>query len=179
MAATTGRIASIVGADSTAVQALFASAVADWRASGARVVGVIAESHHLPDRTCAAGALRSIVSGHAFQIYLETAPTGTSCHLDTSGVQAAASEILGEVARCDLVVLSKFGKLEAGRSGLIEVFRAAIAAGKPLLTSVSDKHREAWRVFAPTAIDLPADAPALRDWWREQRTATAQVQAGT
>lgn len=169
MAATPGQIASVVGAESATVQALFAAAVKDWRASGARVAGVIAEAHGLPDRTCAAGILRDIVTGRGFPIYLETAPSGTSCHLDASGVNAACAQILGQVATSDLVVLSKFGKLEAARSGLIEAFEAAITGGKPLLTSVSDKHREAWRAFAPAAIELPAEAAALRAWWRSQR----------
>jgi len=53
-----GRIATVVGADSATIQALFAAMVADWRASGAKVVGVIGEAHGLPDRTCSAGILR-------------------------------------------------------------------------------------------------------------------------
>ena len=67
----------------------------------------------------------------------------------------------------DLVVLSKFGKLEAMRSGLTGAFEAAIAAGKPVLTTVSEKHREAWRAFAPDATVLPADKTALQAWWRD------------
>jgi hypothetical protein len=169
MAAMQGRIASVVGADSATVLALFAAVVADWRASGERVGGVLAEPHDLRDRTCAAGVLRNIVSGRTFRMYLETPPSGTSCHLDASGVQAACADILGQVATCDLIVLSKFGKLEAARSGLFEAFQAAMAADKPLLTSVSDRHHKAWRTFAPTALDLPAEATVLRDWWRDQR----------
>jgi hypothetical protein len=50
-----------------------------------------------------------------------------------------------KIAECDLVVLSKFGKLEAGGSGLLPVFMAARSLCKPVLTSVSDKHRAAWK----------------------------------
>ena len=47
-------VAAVVGADSQYVQTLFATAVADWRAAGVKVVGVIAETHDLADRSCSA-----------------------------------------------------------------------------------------------------------------------------
>jgi len=73
--------------------------------------------------------------------------------------------VLKQIELCDLVVLSKFGKLEAASGGLIGAFQAAIAASKPILTSISDKHLDAWRAFAPTAQTLPANSAALQDWW--------------
>lgn len=168
MAASASRIASIVGADSAAVQALFADVVAEWRASGVRIAGVIAETRDLPGRTCAAGVLRSITSGGVFRIYLDEPPQGTSCHLDAKGVGGACAEILDQIAASDLLVLSKFGKLEAAGSGLLPAFEAAITAGKPVLTSVSEKHRAAWRAFAPAAAELPANVAAFRSWWERQ-----------
>lgn len=163
-AATPGRIASVMGADSATVQALFAATVADWRAAGVRVAGLLAEPDGPPGRTCTAGVLRDIGSGRAFQIYFDTAPGGMSCDLDASGIEAACAELLGQLTKCDVVVLSKFGKLEAARSGLVTAFQAVIDAGTPLLTSVSNKHREAWKAFAPAAIELPAEAAALQRW---------------
>lgn len=165
----TSKTAAVVRTDDTTSQALFAAAVADWRAAGAKVVGVISEAHGLPDRTCRAGVLRDIVSGRPYQIYLETAPSQTSCHLDAAGVDAACAELLDQIATSDLVVLSKFGKLEAARGGLAPAFAAAIAAGKPILTTVSEKHRDAWRTFAPDAIELTAEVAALRAWWETTR----------
>ena len=165
-----GRIATVMGADSATTQALFATVVADWRASGAKVVGVIGEAHGLPDRTCSAGILRDIVSGKPYQIYLETAPNNTSCHIDTAGVETACAAVLNHVLTSDLIVLSKFGKLEAMRRGLAAAFEAAVAAGKPVLTTVSDKHRDAWQALAPDAILLAADEAVIQAWWRAVRT---------
>lgn len=164
-----GRIATVIGADSAAIQALFATTVAEWRASGANVVGVIGEAHDLPDRTCSAGLLRDIVSGKAYSMYLETAPVDTSCHLDSAGVETACTVVLDQVPASDVVVLSKFGKLEAMRGGLAPAFDAAIAAGKPVLTTVSDKHRQAWQKFAPDAVVIAADKTAIEAWWRTAR----------
>jgi hypothetical protein len=160
------RIAVVQGADSESIQKLLASTVADWRAAGIRVAGVTAEVHGLPDRTCSAGLLRDIGSGHQFPIYLETAPLGTSCHLDARGVEAACASVIAQIATSDLVVLSKFGKLEAMRQGLFPAFAAAIAAGRPVITTVSAKHRDAWQAFAPDTACLDADKPALTEWWR-------------
>jgi hypothetical protein len=164
-----GRVAVIAGADSGTVQALLSAAVSGWRAQGVRVAGVIAETHGLAGRSCAAGFLRDVTSGRRFPIYLDAAPAGSSCHLDAGGVTAACEHLLGQVSGSDLVVLSKYGKLEAMRAGLMAVFEAAIAAGKPLLTSVSGRQRDAWEAFAPAAVRLPAETGALQDWWQAQR----------
>ena len=165
MASMVSRIAVVQGADSESIQKLLAAVVADWRVGGIRVTGVTAEAHGLPDRTCSAGLLRGIGSGDQFPIYLETAPPGTSCHLDAQGVEAACASIIDQIANSDLVVLSKFGKLEAMRKGLFPAFEAAIAAGRPVMTAVSAKHRSAWQAFAPNATYLEADKSALTDWW--------------
>lgn len=159
------RIAVLGGAEGPRLQALLAGAVAEFQAAGLRLAGTLAEAHGLPGRACGAGFLRDIGSGRAFPMFFETPPAGTACHLDATGVEAAAAAVLGQLAGCDLVVLSKFGKLEAAGGGLAPVFAAAIAAGKPVLTSVSDLHRDACFRFAPQARPLPAEAAAIRDWW--------------
>jgi nucleoside-triphosphatase THEP1 len=79
-----------------------------------------------------------------------------------------SSAVLNQVQDSDLVVLSKFGKLEAMRQGLFPVFEAAIANGRPLLTTVSGKHRDTWQAFAPDAISIEADEAVLTQWWRER-----------
>lgn len=167
MTQASGRIAVVEGPDGATIQTLFAAMVARWRASGAQVVGVIAEPHNLPDRTCSAGILRDVASGKPYSMYLETAPSDTSCHLDAGGVETACAAVLDQVPASDLVVLSKFGKLEAARGGLAAAFEAAIAGGKPLLTTVSSKHRDAWHGLAPEAVLLVADEAAIQAWWRK------------
>jgi hypothetical protein len=50
----------------------------------------------------------------------------------------AAGAVRRDIAAgCELVVLSKFGKLEAAGEGLAPAFKAALDARLPLLTSVS------------------------------------------
>lgn len=161
-----GKVAAIVDCEGAPTQKLLSEAVAAWRAAGVRVGGVIAETHGIPDRTCGAGLLRDIASGEPYKIYFESAPSNTSCHLDAAGVEAAGGGLLSQIEDSDVIVLSKFGKLEAMHQGLASVFDAALAAGKPVLTTVSEKQRDAWRAYAPDAAALPPEAGALQAWWQ-------------
>ncbi len=168
MASSARNIAVVQGSDSESVQQLLVEAVANWRANGVKVAGVTAHRHGSPDRKCTAGILRDIGSGDQFQIYFETAPSGTACDLDASGVDAACATVLDEIAASDVVVLSKFGKLEAMQKGLFPAFEAAIAAGRPVVTTVSAKHREAWKEYAPDASYIRADNAVLAEWLARQ-----------
>jgi hypothetical protein len=74
-------------------------------------------------------------------------------------------------AGCDLVLLNKFGKLEAVNSGLAEAFRAAIEADVPVLTSLSPASEAAWQTFAtPLFVTLNADPGEIDAWWRSVRS---------
>ncbi len=166
MSSPASEIAAIVGPDGTTTQALLSDAVAAWRTAGVKVGGVIAETHGIPDRTCGAGLLRDIATGQPYKIYFLTAPSNTSCHLDAAGVEAAGDGLLEQIKDSDVIVLSKFGKLEAMHQGLASVFDAARAAGKPILTTISERQHDAWRAYAPDAATLPPDAAALQAWWQ-------------
>jgi len=167
---TPSRIAAVTGGRSATAQPLLARLIAEWRTEGATIAGVIAEPHGPLDRTCTAGVLRDINSGLPYQIHLEEPPAGASCDIDAAGVESACAAVLENLATSDLVVLSKFGKLETMRGGLTEAFEAAIAAGKPILTTVSERHLDALLALAPDSTLLPADEAAIRAWWDDIRS---------
>jgi hypothetical protein len=121
----TEKIAAIAGDDGATAQALLIEMAAQWRAHGAKIIGVTAESHGLPGRTCGAGFLREIASGRAHTIYLDAPSSDTSCHLDAAGVADAGTGIIKQIPTSDLVILNKFGKLEATGKGLAAAFAAA------------------------------------------------------
>ena len=154
------------GAPSATVQPLFQNLVARWR-SDVRIAGVVSEDHGLLDRSCNAGFLRSIASGDEFSIYQDLGTGSQACHLDPYGVTAATAAIQRDIAAgCDLVVLNKFGKLEAAGAGLLDAFAMAVAARIPVLTSVSPAFEAAWTRFAAPLFEfLPADSAAIEYWW--------------
>jgi hypothetical protein len=153
-------IAVVQGAPSPEVQALFRSFIASLHPA-TRVVGVIED--------CEAEQLCSLVDDRAFPLFQDLGPSSTACSLDSESLTLACEAVRRDVvAGCQLVVLSKFGKLEAERAGLAAAFAAAVETQTPVLTSVAPKFDAQWRAFAaPLFVMLPPDAAAIRSWWRK------------
>lgn len=162
------RIAVVQNAPGVQVQALFLGLARHWQASSVNLAGVLAEDHDLPDRACRAGYLRSLANGERFPMFQDLGPGSMDCHLAGDGVLAAAAAVRRDIAAgCDLVLLSKFGKLEASGGGLRDAFAAAIEAGVPVLTSVSPAQAAAWDTFAaPLSAVVPADPDRIEAWWQ-------------
>jgi hypothetical protein len=160
------KIAVVQGVSSSTVQDMFRTLIYRWQPA-ARIAGLIAEDHGLPDRKCTAGYLRSITDGALYPIFQDLGPGSEACHLDGAGATMATEAVKRDIATgCDLVLLSKFGKLEASRQGLAQAFTAAIGAGVPILTSVSPAFEKAWSAFAaPMFVVLPADTDRIEAWW--------------
>jgi hypothetical protein len=159
------RIAVIQGAPGAVIPDLF-SALVVRRSPALRVAGVVAQSHGFTDRRCSAGYLRRIASGERFTISEDLGPGSTACHLDEDGATAVAEAVRADmVVRCDLAVLSKFGRLAAAGKGLWSAFTAAVEAHIPLLTSVSPAAAKAWENFAgPAFMTFSANDAAIDVW---------------
>ncbi|MCO5130021.1 MAG: DUF2478 domain-containing protein [Xanthobacteraceae bacterium] len=156
-------IAAIANRETLDSPALLAAAAAKWATEGVRVVGLLARNTDSTE-TCSAGFLQDIVSTDQYSVRLDAAPALTTCHLDAAGMERACAALLDQIPSADIVVLSKFGKLETTQRGLWAAFAATVAAGKPLLTTVSEKHVDAWKAFAPESVWLGDQLPAIEDW---------------
>lgn len=162
-------IAAVQGADSEAIQALLAQFVAGRR-ERLRIAGVIEQAAGT-SCDCAPGHLLCLTSGRMFPIFQELGRGSTGCSLDPRGLVEAGEQVRADIAAgCDLVVISKFGKLEAeAGSGLRQAFVDAMSAGVPVLTSVSPKFRAEWELFAsPFHVLVPACVEAIEQWWDGQ-----------
>lgn len=156
-------IAVVQGAPSAEIQALFWSFAASLR-PGARIAGVIEESPPGGD-----AQLRSLLGDRVYPVFQDLGPRSTACSLDSESVTLACEAVRRDiVAGCHLVVLSKFGKLEAeAGGGLAGAFAAAVESQTPILTSVAPKFDAQWRAFAePLFVVLPPEEAAIRAWWR-------------
>jgi hypothetical protein len=173
-------IAVIQGGSTPVIQALLRE-FANRVAASARVAGVIEDDGGAEGEACGAGQLRSLGDGALFPIFQDLGPEAVACRLDASGVIAACEQVRRDIeAGCDLVVLSKFGKIEVERSGLMDAFAAAIEARVPILTSVSPKFAEAWARFADPLFEvLPPDAARIEAWWRVVRSPAEGEPLGT
>jgi hypothetical protein len=161
------RIAVVQGAASEVVQDLLRRFLARLGPE-VRVAGVIEDPVSGEEGPCSGGDLRSLADGRRFPLMQDLGPAAEACRLDAAGVVGAAEAVTqGIAAGCDLVVLNKFGKIEAERSGLAPAFACAIEAGLPILTSVSPRFTGAWdRYAAPLYVILPPELDALDGWWR-------------
>lgn len=160
-------IAALQGASTAAIQAMIVSFVSQLPV-GVRVAGVVEEESAPSGATADGSHLRSLVDGRVYPIFQDLGPNSTACGLDGESIVTACEAVLRDLAEgCDILVLSKFGRLESERTGLAAAFSAAAEIGTPVLTSVAPKFDEAWRRFAdPCFVMLPADPEEIAKWWR-------------
>lgn len=154
-------IAVIQGGSSATIQQLLDEFASSLRPV-VRVAGLIEEGPK------AVAQLRSLGDGRRYPLFQDLGPSSTACSLDGGSVVMACEAVRRDIAAgCDLVVLSKFGKLEAERSGLAEAFAAAVEAQVPILTSLAPKFDAQWTAFAAPMFEmLSPEAAAIERWWR-------------
>lgn len=161
-------IAVVQGGDAGQTQACLAEFIARHQ-GGARIVGLL----EMVDagrggRSSRVSHLRSTLDGRTYQLFQDLGQASDACSLLPQGLIEAGEAVRRQIAaECDLIVLSKFGKLEAENgSGLVPAFAAALEAGIPVLTTVSSRYTQAWEQFAtPLYTVLPCEAAALDTWW--------------
>lgn len=164
------RIVAVAGADGIAIQELLTRLAQRWMAGGVRVAGVVEETSPGLPKSCGGARLRNLRTAAAYEIYQDLGPRSTACCLDARGFAEACQHVVDDIAECDVVVLSKFGKLEADRGGLLAAFTAAALLEKPVLTAVSPAFADSYRGFVgPFGGFVPPDEDMLHAWGRLAR----------
>jgi hypothetical protein len=162
------RIAAIQGAPNRVVQNAMWLFTRRWTDRGVRIAGLIEAFDSAIEPSRHTACLKNACTGEVYPLFQELGSMASACHLDGAGIVAACVAIRGEIERgCDLVVLSKFGQLEARGTGLTDAFVTAVDRDVPILTAVSPIYNAAWDAFStPLGIILPAVDAALDNWWR-------------
>jgi hypothetical protein len=163
----TSHIAALRGAPSEAIQDILARFGEERKREGLRVVGVVEVSRCESKGFCKRLAVRDLASGELIEISQDLGSGSTACNLDPGGLANACQSVERAISEGgDVVVLSKFGKLEAARGGLCDAFRAAIMADLPIITAVSSIFSEYWLHFAGSlSNDVAPAMDALDAWW--------------
>ena len=161
------RLAAIVFERDEDVDAALAEFVAGARRAGARVAGVLQYRVEARDCECHDVRLADIVSGAEIPIMQDLGAGATGCRVDTAAIAAAAGLISEAIAQApDLLVLNRFGKLEAEGGGMIAELGQAVALGLPVVVCVPSRFREAWNGFAQGLdAQLRPRRDALDSWW--------------
>ena len=173
------RIAAVQGASSPTIQGALSAFAQRLRAQGLRVAGVIEVSRCDDEGACKSLSVQDLESGETFPISQKLGAGSEACNLDPSGLAIACGRVEDAIHRgVDVVVLSKFGKLEAARSGLCDAFRAAMLADVPVITAVSPPVVDDWNRFAGELSEIvDAHVDALTAWWQAQREPAVQAKS--
>ncbi len=161
------RIAALRGAPTPEIQKLLAAFAERRRLEGSRVAGVIQVPAVASDGAADFTVLWDIVTGSTFPVFQDLGRDSTACSLDSGGLAAACQSVLEGIAGgADVIVLSKFGKLEEAGSGLLHAFGAAADAGIPCVTGVAPAFAASFMDFAgPYAQWVEASGADLERWW--------------
>lgn len=161
-------IAALVHADGIYPDRAIARAIEPLRDRGIALAGAIQiETADLPGRHPCDMLLEDLASGDVVAIAEERGKEARGCRLDvgllTDLAEAVASSLRLEQPR--LLVVNKFGKIEADGGGLRGAIAEAVSKGIPVLVGVPARNLDRWRAFAgPLAVELPVDSSAIAEW---------------
>lgn len=167
-------LGAIMAERSASAQALLGQVVARW-GGHLRIAGVI-EEPPASGEDCSPGTLVSLGDGARFPLGQDLGCEAEGCTLDSGALVSAAAWVEQRLdAPCDLLILSKFGKMEAeAGSGLLSCLLAALDRGLPVLLTVSPRFVSAWEEFAgPYAQTLPPEIGAVEEWLMQISATTA------
>jgi hypothetical protein len=166
-----GSVVALQGATTAEIQRLLGDFAKRRVRDGFRVGGVVETWDALAKDKRHAHALLDLLSGEVFAIYQDLGSESHSCSLDGTELASACAAVQAAIHNgADLIVLSKFGKIEAEGGGLVDCFRAAAEAGIPIATGVSPAVTPLFLDFAGGfAHCVQACDEALESWWLSQR----------
>ncbi len=105
-------------------------------------------------------------SGAVLQLSEDRGKESSGCRLDRSILTEAAGLLLAALEeRPDILVLNKFGKVEAEGEGLRDALAKAVELGVPIVVGVPFRNLDQWRTFAGDMVDeCEAETPRIRNW---------------
>ena len=136
------------------------------RAAGLSVAGLVQLNTFERDPGKCDMAVEELFSGTVLQLSEDRGKGSSGCRLDRSILTQAAGLLLSALEqRPDILVLNKFGKVEAEGEGLRDALAKAVELGVPIVVGVPFRNLDQWRLFVgDMAEEYPVDSPCIRDW---------------
>ncbi|MGP9813512.1 DUF2478 domain-containing protein [Rhodopseudomonas sp. NSM] len=120
----------------------------------------------------------------ASRIILQLAEDQTSrssgCRVDPLAMQDAAALISAAFQKCpELLIVNKFGQLEAEGGGLGDAITEAVELGIPVLVGVPERRLGRWREFTNgLAEEAMLDSPRVQQWLARRGFASQRSRIG-
>ena len=169
-------VAAIVHADHSIADSLLADFAFSLQRSGRRVRGLVQRFRGGASGKKAA-LLLDLGDGTTYPLFQNLGSGSVSCSVDENSLAAASVVLrraLGE--KPDLVIVNRFGPLEAAGGGFVTEMLALMSDDIPVLTVVQQKHLTAWRHFTGgLAAELEPRREVLDSWFFATREAPFRV----
>ncbi|WP_395711697.1 DUF2478 domain-containing protein [Reyranella sp.] len=181
-------IAALVYADGVYPERAIARVVERLRNRDIRLAGALQRAPDgMAERHPCDLLIENLATGEVTAIAEYRGKQARGCRLDvgllTELAEAVHASLQADAPR--LLVVNKFGKIEADGGGLRPAIAEAVDLGIAVLAGVPARNLDRWRAFAgPLAVELPDDDAALDHWLAQhglttgQRTRTAATLAG-
>ncbi|MDR3469855.1 MAG: DUF2478 domain-containing protein [Xanthobacteraceae bacterium] len=159
-------VAALVYRNENYPEAAFARLVERARGLKLKLAGVLQyPAFEGADRRCDV-VLEDLASGHRTALFEDRGPGARGCRLDEAALAEATARIEGSLETGpQLLVLSKFGKVECDGGGLRDLIAAAIDRDIPVIIGVPERNLEAWRLFSGgLAVELSEDDDEIARW---------------
>jgi nucleoside-triphosphatase THEP1 len=159
-------LAAVIYPNEAYPQATFRRVVEHCRSRTLKLSGVLQHpACEDPGHRCDV-VLEDLASGARTELFERRGRGARGCRLDV----AALADVTARLERAlqndpDLLVLNKFGKVEAEGGGLVDPIAAAIDRDIPVVIGVPVRNLEAWRAFAGDfAVEFAGDFAEILDW---------------
>ena len=164
-------IAAVIYGQDDDCDGLLAAFAHDLMRAGTRVAGL---GQINAGGTCAEldMELEALDTGRRINICQDLgAGSAHSCRLDPAGLAEAAAALRRALGHpVELVIVNKFGRMEAEGSGLIDEIGAVVEAGLPLVIGLPQRFTDAWSSYSGgMATTLACSRDALDAWWSSLR----------
>lgn len=161
-------IAAVVYEDGIYPDRAMAAAIAPLEDLGLPLAGAIqVPAETVEDRHACDMLLKDLASGEVTAIAEHRGRHARGCRLDVGVLTGMGEGVLQSLQDGEpvLLVINKFGKIEAAGGGLRDAIAEAAALGIPVLVGVPARNLDSWRAFVGTlAAELPVDEAAIADW---------------
>ena len=148
-----------------ATDALIAETVVRLRATGLRLSGTVQTDVPRSDRSLCDMELRVLPDGPVFRINHDRGEAARGCRLDRGAVEEAVVEVADRMTGAEVLVVNKFGKLEAQGRGYVPLIAEALARDMAVLVGVNALNLSDLLGFCDgMATALPADPDAVATW---------------
>ena len=162
-------LAAIFYANDEYPDAIFKWIVSECRSRNLVLSGVLQHpACEGSDRRCDV-LLEDLASGYRTPLFDDRGAGARGCRLDVAALIDASMKVERSLDNGPaLLVLNKFGKVEADGGGMCGLMAKALERGIPAIIGVPARNLDAWRNFAGEfSAELSENADEIRKWLRE------------